>query len=158
MLNKEFNVAQINAFITGYPEIFSELEPALDNCGRSSDFAFELPANLEKLPLVIDKLKEKFFVLVSSVHVNVSSEERSKFVSMKSLADKLGLSEAELRLEEIYFGDSLNDEPVFKELQKSVGVANIKTCIDQFAFLPALILEGKENNEISGVLNILKSL
>ena len=69
------------------------------------------------------------------------------------------LKEAKLTEDEIiFFGDSLNDESVFKEIDHCVGVSNIEKVKAQFKHLPQVILEGEENKGIHGVLNYLKSI
>ena len=58
----------------------------------------------------------------------------------------------------IYYGDSLNDESMFQHFPNTVGVSNILSVLDKLEYRPKVILEGKENAGIFGVLAHLKEV
>jgi hydroxymethylpyrimidine pyrophosphatase-like HAD family hydrolase len=60
--------------------------------------------------------------------------------------------------EAVFFGDSLNDQTMFKSFKNSVGVSNISKVMDQLVHKPTTILEGPENIGPNGVFNYLKNL
>ena len=56
----------------------------------------------------------------------------------------------------LYFGDALNDQSMFKEFKRSIGVSNIKPFLDKMQYKPTIVLEGTENRGPYGVYNYLK--
>jgi phosphoserine phosphatase len=58
----------------------------------------------------------------------------------------------------LFFGDSLNDQAMFKSFKNSVGVSNISKVIDQLKYRPATILLGEENIGPFGVFNYLNQM
>ena len=58
----------------------------------------------------------------------------------------------------IYFGDSLNDESMFRYFTSTVGVSNIKYILDDLDYRPSQILEGDDLEGVNGVLKVLSDL
>jgi HAD superfamily hydrolase (TIGR01484 family) len=139
-----------------------QLEHALDNTGRLSDYALELTPLLKDLKLK-QKVEEELkawgaHFTQSNVHINITFHEINKWESVQHWCVLEGIVWSDIKARAIFFGDSLNDESMFANFEYSVGVANIKSCIKQMKFPPKTILEGHENEEIHGVLNYLKVL
>ena len=85
---------------------------------------------------------------VESAHITMSRKGGRNIVQgmLKGLSSDDG----------VFFGDSLNDQTMFKSFKNSVGVANISAVIDRLEFKPTTILTGDENVGPWGVLNYLK--
>lgn len=132
---------------------FPDIEMSVDTFGRQSDRAIELPY-LEENPIDAKKIKD-FLVAndinfsISNVHLNFWCGNISKIDSINYFIDEyykgLDLSET------VFFGDSLNDETVFKGHPHTVGVSNVSKVIDQLVSKPAVVLEGDENTGPKGV-------
>ncbi len=79
---------------------------------------------------------------VSSIHVNTWFGEYNK-VDMTRLFfnDILKIDEDALKKHAIFFGDSPNDEPMFKFFTYSTAVANIKPFVSSLTHLPTFITD-----------------
>lgn len=132
------------------------LELSKDSLGRSTDRAIEL-RDLED-PAVVEKVKKYFDAnnvnySQSNVHLNFWCGDVDKY---KGLLFFLKNEYPDVTLEDIwFFGDSMNDAPMFAELPYTVGVSNIDQVIDKMDKHPTVILKGKENEGPSGVLNFI---
>lgn len=162
LLVDDSEVIKLEKAVIELKEQFPGLELSVDSFGRQTDRAIEL-SFLKDNP-EIDKSVRAYFkdqgihFSVSNVHLNFWCGEISKIKSIRFFMDEF-LKEAKLTEDEIiFFGDSLNDESVFKEIDHCVGVSNIEKVKAQFKHLPQVILEGEENKGIHGVLNYLKSI
>ncbi len=162
LLVDEGEVIRLEQAVLGLRERFPHLELSVDSFGRQTDRAIEL-SYLEENPEIDRQIREYFTqknvnFSTSNVHMNFWCGEISKMNSIRlfleEYSDIKGVKEEEVA----FFGDSLNDESVFKELEHSIGVSNIEKVRDRFEHLPKIILEGKENKGILGVLNYLTSL
>lgn len=158
LLVDDSEVIRLEQAVLGLRERFVHLELSVDSFGRQTDRAIEL-SYLEENP-EIDKQVRAYFTekkvnfSTSNVHMNFWCGEISKMNSIRHfLKEYSDVKEEEV----VFFGDSLNDESVFKELEHCVGVSNIEKVKDRFEFLPKIILEGEENKGIFGVLNYLTS-
>lgn len=159
LLVDESEVIRLEKAVIELKEKFPNIELSVDSFGRQTDRAIEL-SFLEDHP-ELDKEIRSFFkekkinFSTSNVHMNFWCGDISKIYSIRTfLKDYKRSSEEEI----IFFGDSLNDESVFKELRHCVGVSNIEKVKDRFQYLPQTILEGKHNEGVLGVLNYLKSI
>lgn len=136
---------------------FNGLKLSADSIGRSSDRAIELGEFEDNLSFKKDveayMSKEDINYSTSSVHLNFWKGEISKYSAVISFLSKyipdLGIDES------LFFGDSLNDQSMFKEMKYSIGVSNITSCIEQMEYPPAVVLEGEENIGANGVYNYL---
>ncbi len=132
---------------------------SVDSFGRHTDRAIEL-SDLKKDAHLNQEvraflLSHKVNFSTSNVHLNFWCGEISKIKAIKTYLEKYKKNKLE---ETIFFGDSLNDETVFKDHPNTVGVSNIDKVLDQLEHKPTLILKGRENVGPLGVLNYLKSL
>ena len=77
---------------------------------------------------------------VSSIHVNCWYGNYDKITCLRSfLLREEGLSLEELETKIVFIGDSPNDEPIFREVRNSVGVANIRDFLDRLRHPPRYI-------------------
>jgi hypothetical protein len=130
-----------------------------DTFGRLTDRALELkdfPADqpdLQKRVLQIFE-REKIHYSASNVHINFWKGDISKAQGIKQCLKKF--FPAIKPDEVVFFGDAPNDQSVFKEFPWTVGVSNIEHSLSMIEHRPAIILKGKENQAIHGVLNYLR--
>lgn len=157
-LVSNFELDHLENFTTGLLKKFQGLKLSTDSVGRCADRAIdlgefdrdsELKASVENY-----MQEEKINFSTSSVHLNFWSGDLSKFHSVKYFQNKycpkISLDNS------IFFGDSLNDQTMFKSMKNSVGVSNISECSDRLEYLPKVVLLGEENEGISGVINYLR--
>jgi HAD superfamily hydrolase (TIGR01484 family) len=131
---------------------------SLDSFGRKTDRAIEFlqmkPEDVEKVEKYLTKHGASFSR--SNVHINFWLGEVSKSLGVKHFLKHYA---PHIKEEEtIFYGDSLNDESMFRDFQNSVGVSNIFSVLDQFQHKPKIILEGKDNAGPYGVLHHLKEV
>jgi hypothetical protein len=79
--------------------------------------------------------------------------EVSKFLAVEHFLKK----HQQVQKDCIFFGDSLNDQAMFKSFENSIGVSNISVVLDRMEHKPRVILKGEENAGPWGVLNYLRS-
>lgn len=133
------------------------LKLSADSFGRKTDRAIELWDLQDGVFFhhIEELLTEKGINFsTSNVHLNFWCGEISKYIAVTNYLQKVGISADE----SIFFGDSLNDQSMFKSFKNSVGVANISNVINQLTYKPSTILEGSENIGPNGVFNYLKNL
>lgn len=134
-----------------------QLSLSVDSFGRKTDRAIEL------YDLKDEVLKDRVIKLLndhqinystSNVHLNFWCGEISKFKAVtKFLASKKVNAE-----NCVFFGDSLNDESMFKSFANTVGVSNISSILNKLTHKPKVVLAGGENMGPYGVLNFLKKI
>jgi len=163
MICDEFQVEQdkldwLEKFSRDLTDRFS-IRLSADSLGRVSDRAIELsdlkdPALKDQITKRMDE--EGITYSTSNVHLNFWCGEISKYNAVMAF---LKLHYPKLSIEEsIFFGDSLNDQTMFKNVEHSVGVANIEDVLDQMDHKPKIILHGKENCGPNGVLKYLEDI
>jgi hydroxymethylpyrimidine pyrophosphatase-like HAD family hydrolase len=92
----------------------------------------------------------------SNVHINFWAGEISKYLGVKHFLQHFRPKHKE---EDCwFFGDAPNDQSMFELFHNSVGVSNIKHCLNRLQHKPRIILEGEENAGPKGVLNFIKAL
>lgn len=127
-----------------------------DSVFRSCDLSIDLIENKKYIhsDFFAELKKLKFSHSTSNVHVNFQIGSFNKFKAIKKFCqqERFDIGKA------IFFGDSLNDEPVFRHLKQTVGVSNIDERLSSFKYPPKVILKGKKNREIYGVYNYLKQV
>lgn len=126
------------------------LQVASDQGYREIDLAVDFCEDVERLPeRDIDHIVEVFQAAgaqakVSSIHVNAWFGDHDKYSCCKLLLKELyGESFAREKGSYIYFGDSPNDEPLFREFTHTVGVANVRQFLPRMKSHPSYIT-GKE--------------
>jgi HAD superfamily hydrolase (TIGR01484 family) len=148
-------VKRLADFCTNFTAKFPNVPLSVDSYGRKTDRAIELHDLQDGVLFhhIEDYLREqKINFSTSNVHLNFWCGEVSKFKAVEHFLKLKQLNSAE----GIFFGDSLNDQTMFKSFKNSVGVANISAVIDRLEFKPTTILTGDENVGPWGVLNYLK--
>lgn len=133
------------------------LRLSADSFGRKTDRAIELWDLQDGVFFhhIEELLTEKGINFsTSNVHLNFWCGEISKYKAVTNFLKDKNISSEEA----IFFGDSLNDQSMFKSFENSVGVSNISKVVDQLQYKPKTILVGTENEGPYGVLSYLKSV
>ena len=154
LISKE-EVKRLSDFCTKFEAKFPNVPLSVDSFGRKTDRAIELHDLQDGVLFhhIEDFLREeKINFSTSNVHLNFWCGEVSKY---KAVTHFLNQKKTEAN-DCVFFGDSLNDQTMFKSFKNSVGVANIKAVMDRLEFKPTTILTGDENVGPWGVLNYLK--
>lgn len=154
-LVSESDVLKLADFAEEMAETFPKVKLSVDSFGRKTDRAIELHDLQDGVLFhhIEDFLRgHNINFSTSNVHLNFWCGEVSKYLAVKHFLKKHKTDETKC----IFFGDSLNDQAMFKSFSNSVGVANISAIIDQLEFKPSTILKGDENIGPFGVLNYLK--
>lgn len=129
-----------------------------DSFGRKTDRAIEFSQtsddDLEKLENYL--LDNDLYYSKSNVHINFWAGEVSKAFGVKYFLNNYMPHVNELDC--IFYGDAMNDESMFEYFSNSVGVSNIISIIDRLKHKPKIVLKGKENIGIYGVLAHLKEI
>lgn len=115
------------------------LQVASDQGYREIDLAVDFCEDVPRRPEAdIDRIVQAFEragaqAKVSSIHVNAWFGTHDKYSCCRLLLKELyGEDFAAVKNSYLYFGDSPNDEPLFREFPFTVGVANVR------AFLPRM--------------------
>jgi HAD superfamily hydrolase (TIGR01484 family) len=153
-LISQAEVKRLADFCTEFATKFPNTPLSVDSFGRKTDRAIELH-DLKDGTLfhhIEDYLREKNINFsTSNVHLNFWCGEVSKF---KAVEHYMALKKQTAQ-ESVFFGDSLNDQTMFKSFKNSVGVSNIASVMDRLQYKPTTILTGEENVGPFGVLNYL---
>lgn len=122
------------------------LEVASDQGYREIDLAVDFCEDVERLPESdIDRIVDAFVragaqAKVSSIHVNAWFGKHDKFSCCELLLQELYRERfAEVKEQYLYFGDSPNDEPLFREFPYTVGVANVRDFLPRMKSHPTYI-------------------
>lgn len=126
-----------------------------DSFGRKTDRAIELrDLNKKKesdITLFLEKEGAQYSK--SNVHLNYWVGNISKAKASFKVIKKLGISPDEC----LIFGDSRNDESLFKAFPYSVGVSSIKRCLSDLTYKPQIILNTSKDSP-QEVFEYLKSV
>lgn len=141
--------------LTQFPKVML----SADSFGRQADRAIEL-YDLSDDPQMKDEVcaffdENNVNYSTSNVHMNFWCGEISKMNSINKFLQDYDFGTLE---ESVFFGDSLNDESVFKDHPHTVGVANIDKVQDRFQHLPKFILKGTDKEGPLGVKSYLEDL
>jgi HAD superfamily hydrolase (TIGR01484 family) len=153
-LVSEDNVSRLASFVCDFKVKFPDIKLSVDSFGRKTDRAIELYDLQDK---VLFHQVENFLInhninySTSNVHLNFWCGDVSKYLAVDHFLKKNKVFETEC----VFFGDSLNDQAMFKSFHNSVGVSNISSIIHLLEFKPTIILKGDENIGPFGVLNFL---
>jgi HAD superfamily hydrolase (TIGR01484 family) len=150
-------VKRLNQFVEKFKIEFPNVPLSVDSFGRKTDRAIELHDLSDGILFhhIEDFLKaERINFSTSNVHLNFWCGEVSKYKAVEYYLKSRNVSETDT----LFFGDSLNDQAMFKSFHHSVGVSNIKKVFDQLKHRPSVVLEGDENIGPFGVLNYLKQI
>jgi HAD superfamily hydrolase (TIGR01484 family) len=149
---------RLESFTTQLVHHYPHIPMSADSFGRLSDRAIEF--HLMDAQWISDTLKfmdqHNINYSQSNVHINFWCGEISKYLGVKQFLKKFRPND---KAENCwFFGDAPNDQSMFEFFHNSVGVSNIKHCLDKLQHKPRIILTGEENSGPSGVLNYIKSL
>lgn len=151
-------IDQLEAFTTLLKHHFPHVPLSADSFGRLTDRAIEFhhmdPQWIQDVMDFMDLHKINYSK--SNVHINFWVGDISKYNGVKAYMAKY---RPELKEEQCwFFGDAPNDQSMFELFHNSVGVSNIRHCLDRLTHRPRIILEGEENAGAKGVLNFIKKL
>ncbi len=95
----------------------------------------------EQVAVISDALRARgFSVRQSSIHINIWKGDFDKAtMSLRVGQELFGLEPDVLRTRSIFIGDAPNDESMFRNFPKSVGVANIRRHLPAMPCQPAVI-------------------
>lgn len=156
---EQSQVDKIESF-TEYLKIeFPDVPLTADSWGRHVDRAYDrdVLAKVDGLKERIEKDMDDHGISysTSSVHLNFWYGDISKANACQRILKE---QYPDLKIEDcLFFGDSMNDESMFG-MFPSVGVSNVSLVLDKLVDKPTIILEGKENEGIHGVVNHLSSV
>lgn len=154
-LISESEVQRLADFCHDFKVKFPKVPLSVDSFGRKTDRAIELH-DLQDGTLfhhIEDFLKEKNINFsTSNVHLNFWCGEISKYLAVVHYLKSRNATEEDC----LFFGDSLNDQTMFKSFKNSIGVSNISQVLDRMTYKPTTILTGAENAGPFGVLNYIK--
>lgn len=145
-------------FTTQLSHHFPNVPLSADSFGRLTDRAIEFhlmdPEWIKEVVQFMDQHKINYSR--SNVHINFWAGEISKYLGVKHFLQHFRPKHKE---EDCwFFGDAPNDQSMFEFFHNSVGVSNIKHCLNRLQHKPRIILEGDENAGPKGVLNFIKAL
>ncbi len=148
-------VERLTHFLQEFHREFPKIKLSVDSFGRKTDRAIELHDLQDGILFhhIEDFLRNhNINFSTSNVHLNFWCGEVSKYIAVDHFLKKQKLDQSEC----VFFGDSLNDQAMFKSFKNSVGVSNISAVINRLEHKPTTILTGDENIGPFGVLNYLK--
>lgn len=151
----ESDVLKLADFTKEFAIEFPNIKLSADSFGRKTDRAIELHDLQDGVLFhhIEDFLRDRNINFsTSNVHLNFWCGKVSKYLAVEHFLKKHKTEEDKC----LFFGDSLNDQAMFKSFHNSVGVSNISAVIDRLEFKPTTILTGDENIGPYGVLNYLK--
>jgi hypothetical protein len=154
-LISEADVLRLANFTFAFKKEFPNINLSVDSFGRKTDRAVELHDLQDGVLFhhIEDFLRNhNVNFSTSNVHLNFWCGEVSKYLAVERFLKQKSVQESDC----IFFGDSLNDQAMFKSFHHSVGVSNIAEVLDQMKYRPSEILTGEENIGPYGVLNYLK--
>lgn len=162
MIEEELYVSQLEVDrLSKFCELLKKDSPQLklsaDSFGRKTDRAIELWDLQDGVFFhhIEELLQDKGVNFsTSNVHLNFWCGEISKYKAVMSFLNDKKISADEA----VFFGDSLNDQSMFKSFKNSVGVSNISKVLHQLEHKPSVILQGVENEGPNGVYQYLKTL
>jgi len=134
---------------------------ALDSAGRATDIAIdhsELAAlSLAEIAQVVALMQAQgMTATVSSIHINGWFGTHNKLSAARWMLQRLfGLHLDEALPHWLFVGDSTNDEPLFKALPLTVGVANLLRFADQLDHWPAYITQAERGEGFAEVARAL---
>ena len=154
-LISESDVLKLSDFTKDLEVEFPNISLSVDSFGRKTDRAIEL--HDLKDGVLFHHIEEfltshKINFSTSNVHLNFWCGEVSKYKAVSHFLNKHHAKEQDC----LFFGDSLNDQAMFKSFKNSIGVANISAILDRLEYKPSTILTGDDNVGPFGVINYLK--
>jgi HAD superfamily hydrolase (TIGR01484 family) len=140
----------------------SKLKLAHDQPYRRFDFAIDYAEDppflsAEELALVMSELAKESGVTsqFSTAHVNYWLGSHDKATACRHWLDTEGKAHGIAREQCLFSGDSLNDEPLFKFFENSVGVANVKKYLDRLKHKPRYLTTRPSGEGFQEIVKIL---
>jgi HAD superfamily hydrolase (TIGR01484 family) len=155
--SEQLQLQQIKAEIVS--TVATSYPLSADSDYRHCDFALNKSYLNSELQNKLKMWEKKYELKTtqSNIHYNITSQNCSKFIGLQILFQEIFNVDIHKSLEEcVYWGDSLNDQEIFKELPQSIGVGNIDKVLSFLKFPPSVILPNHSN--FWGVLGVLESL
>lgn len=151
-------IQQLESVTEELLQLFPHIPLSVDSFGRKTDRAIEFEQMQdEEIQQVLQFLKtRKVNYSKSNVHINFWCGEISKYHGVKTFLERFRPDIS--HKDAIFFGDAPNDQSMFQLFENSVGVANIRRCLDRLEHKPRTILQGEENDGPKGVFNHMKKL
>jgi len=125
---------------------YPDLQVASDQNYREIDLAVDFCEDVPRLPeKTIDAIVNAFTAegaqaKISSIHINAWFGDHNKYSCCELLLNELyGEKIQEVKSNYLYFGDSPNDEPLFREFPFTIGVANVKEFLPRMKYPPKFI-------------------
>ncbi len=132
---------------------FPVIKEAQDNLFRLTDFSIDNSSIPKGALSPIKKIAKSYdlTVTVSSIQTHILSPSCSKGNTLKSIANGERV---------VTIGDSGNDESMFNPalFPLSVGVANIKYCLESLQYKPRWIMHKEQGYGFIEFVSILKSI
>ena len=156
-LISEEDVDRLARFCGSFKSKFPNVPLSVDSFGRKTDRAIELHDLQDGILFhhIEDYLREQQINFsTSNVHLNFWCGDVSKYKAVQYYLNQKNMNDND----GFFFGDSLNDQSMFRSFKNSVGVANIAIVMDLLEFKPTTILTGDDNVGPWGVLNHLKKI
>jgi len=123
---------------------------ASDQFCRLYDLAIDFCEDVPALPAsAVDRIaalmqEAGMTAKVSSIHVNGWWGDWDKLAMARlMLAESYGLDLAQEADRMVFVGDSPNDAPMFAAFPNSVGVANVRDCLDRLAHRPTWVTQAQ---------------
>ncbi|MGZ3652697.1 MAG: HAD-IIB family hydrolase [Bdellovibrionota bacterium] len=143
---REANMARLWDVFAELKKSMPALEVASDQGYRAIDLAVDFCEDVPRLPPAdIDSIVKAFEDAgaqskISSIHVNSWFGSHDKYSCCRLLLKELyGEDFDQERDRYFYFGDSPNDEPLFREFTHTVGVANVREFLPRMKHGPTYI-------------------
>lgn len=155
-LVSQSDVLRLSAFVQDFSVAFPNIKLSVDSFGRKTDRAIELHDLQDGVLFnhIEDFLRDhNINFSTSNVHLNFWCGDVSKYMAVDHFLKKHQAVEKEC----VFFGDSLNDQAMFKSFHNSVGVSNISNIMHLLEFKPKTILKGDDNIGPFGVLKYLQN-
>ncbi len=93
---------------------------------------------------------------VSSIHINCWFGDYDKVECLKKfLEDKENKTLDDLLDRVVFIGDSPNDEPMFKELETTIAVANINNFLEELVYYPLYITQRQSGEGFKEAVEII---
>ncbi|MDD6034096.1 MAG: HAD-IIB family hydrolase [Oscillospiraceae bacterium] len=133
-----------NACLAGVPGCRVSKDQHYRICDLAIDFNEDEPRLGLEAARQIKAICESFGAVakISSIHVNTWFGDYDK-VSMARLFLEKIFGETDIRKKVFFFGDSPNDEPMFRFFPLSAGVANIRPFLSSLEAPPAFVTENR---------------
>lgn len=137
---------------------------AADQPFRLADLAIDFCEDVPPLPrpqvrrIAAIAREEGAVAKISSIHVNCWYGDFDKVSCVRMfLEQEAGLSWTDVRDRVLFAGDSPNDEPMFREMTTSIGVANLSEFFEDMEHLPSHITTARSAEGFSEAVDVVIS-